>query len=152
MPVEIQITEPFQPQIDSALVQIAAQAALHHQGAAENAVLSIVITGNEQLQQLNKQFRDLDAPTDVLSFPADYVDPENQAPYLGDLLISCPQAESQALAAGHDLMAEIQLLVVHGILHLLGHDHAGADQKARMWTAQAEILGVLGLGDISVPS
>jgi len=152
MPVDIQISESFQSQINAALLENAAQVALHHQAVPDNAELSIVVTGNEQLQQLNKQFRDVDAPTDVLSFPAQYVNPENQAPYLGDVLISYPRAESQALAAGHNINAEIQLLVVHGILHLLGHDHAAADETVRMWTAQGEILDKLGIGDIFIPS
>jgi len=152
MPVDVQITEPFQSQISAALLKNTAKAALLHQAVADNVVLTIVITSNEQLQQLNNQFRDVDAPTDVLSFPAQYLDPENQAPYLGDVLISGFQAESQALAAGHSIMAEIQLLVIHGILHLLGHGHAVADEKERMWFAQAEILEQLGIGDIFIPS
>ena len=75
----------------------------------------------------------------------------------------CPHAEEseqdqphavgqgeELLAAGHPLESEVQLLVVHGILHLLGHDHADAAEKARMWKAQAEILESLGLGQIQI--
>jgi probable rRNA maturation factor len=61
-----------------------------------------------------------------------------------------PRAEAQAEAAGHPLESEVQLLVVHGVLHLLGHDHAEPDEKARMWKAQAEILEGLGLGQIQI--
>jgi probable rRNA maturation factor len=111
-----------------------------------------VITDDQHLHQLNKQFRDVDAPTDVLSFPAGHVDPENGTRYLGDILISFPRAESQASAADHSFMEELQLLVVHGILHLLGYDHASEDEKERMWLAQAEILGQLGIGDTLIPS
>src|ERR687892_74662 len=74
----------------------------------------------------------------------------NEARYIGDILISIPRAQAQANAAGHPLESEVQLLVVHGVLHLLGHDHAEAEEKARMWKAQAEILERLGLGSIQI--
>jgi probable rRNA maturation factor len=86
----------------------------------------------------------------VLSFPASETDPETGARYLGDILISLPRAQTQADAAGHSLEAEVQLLVVHGVLHLIGHDHAETEEKARMWKAQAEILENLGLGQIQI--
>ena len=92
----------------------------------------------------------MDAPTDVLSFPASETDPESGITYLGDILVSVPRAHQQAIAAGHSLESEVQLLVVHGILHLMGHDHADADEKARMWQAQAEILAGLGLAHIQI--
>ncbi len=152
MLIDLQIIEQFQSKIQVPLLKNAAQVALRHQAVVGNAALSIVVSGDEQLHKLNKQFRDLDTPTDVLSFPADYIDPESGVTYLGDVLISCHRAESQALAAGHSLMEEIQLLIVHGILHLLGYDHATAHEKARMWVAQAAILELLGIGNISIPS
>jgi len=99
---------------------------------------------------LNREYLGIDAPTDVLSFPASETDPETGARYIGDILISIPRARGQATAAGHPLESEVQLLVVHGVLHLLGHDHAQAEEKARMWKAQAEILESLGLGNIRI--
>ena len=134
----------------TALLERAAQAALKHQRQSPKANLSIVLTDNRRLRQLNRDYLGIDAPTDVLSFPASETDPETGAPYIGDILISLPRAEVQAQAAGHSLDWEVQLLVVHGILHLLGHDHATADEKARMWKAQAEILERLGLGQIQI--
>jgi probable rRNA maturation factor len=107
--------------------------------------LSIVISDDAQLQELNRQFLSLDAPTDVLSFPADEVDPESGERYLGDVIISLPQAAAQAKAGGHSVQDELRLLVVHGVLHLLGYDHAEADEKDRMWTIQAQVLQQLGL-------
>jgi probable rRNA maturation factor len=112
--------------------------------------LSIILTSDERLHELNLNYLGIDAPTDVLSFPASETDPETGARYIGDILISVPRAQAQAEAAGHPLEAELQLLVVHGILHLLGHDHAEAEEKARMWKAQAEILEGLGLGHIQI--
>jgi probable rRNA maturation factor len=132
------------------LLERAAHAALEHEHESQEAELSIVLTDNEHLQELNLNYLGIDAPTDVLSFPASETDPESGARYIGDILISIPRAQSQADVAGHPLEAEVQLLVVHGVLHLLGHDHADPEEKARMWQAQAEILKSLGLGNIQI--
>ena len=127
------------------LLERAAQAVLAHQSIAADADLTLVLTSDEQIQALNRDFLGRDAPTDVLSFPADETDPETGRCYLGDVVISISRAESQARAGGHALEAELQLLVVHGVLHLLGHDHAGAQERAMMWAAQAEVLERLGV-------
>ena len=132
------------------LLERAARAALTHQKRSPDADLSIVLTDNARLQRLNRDYLGIDAPTDVLSFPASESDPETGSPYLGDILISIPRARAQAKAAGHALESEAQLLVVHGVLHLLGHDHTKPKEKATMWKAQAEILDSLGLGTIQI--
>ena len=112
--------------------------------------MTIVLTDDAQLHELNREYLGVDAPTDVLSFPASEADPETGTPYLGDILISVPRAKQQAEAAGHSVEDEVQLLVVHGTLHLLGHDHAKAAEKARMWKAQAEVMSSLGLSHVKV--
>jgi probable rRNA maturation factor len=132
------------------LIERAAQAALAHQSQSLDSDLTFVLTDDIQLQKLNRDYLGIDAPTDVLSFPASESDPETGARYIGDIIISMPYAARSAEKAGHGLEAEVQLLVVHGVLHLLGHDHAEADEKARMWKAQAEILESLGLGNIKI--
>src|SRR5215216_1623241 len=132
------------------LLQQAAHAALEHESESSTSDLSIVLTEDARLQELNRDYLGIDAPTDVLSFPAAETDPETGSRYIGDILISVPRAQSQANAAGHTLESEVQLLVVHGVLHLLGHDHAQSEEKTRMWQAQAEILTSLGLGDIQI--
>jgi probable rRNA maturation factor len=138
------------PDISADLVESTALAALKHQSAPAEADLTIVLSDDAQLQELNLQWMGVDAPTDVLSFPSDEIDPESGNRYLGDILISVQRAAEQAKAAGHAVEAEVQLLVIHGILHLLGHDHAEAAEKAKMWQAQGEILSQLGLGAIQV--
>ena len=144
-------TNPDAPQeADAALLEKAAQAALTHQNAPQPADLTIMLGDDPQLHQLNLEYLGIDAPTDVLSFPANETDPETGDVYLGDIIISVPRAKLQAAAAEHEVEAELQLLVVHGVLHLLGHDHAEAEEKARMWQAQAEILKMLGLGDMKI--
>lgn len=132
------------------LLERATRAALNHQAETPDSELTIVLTDDARLKELNRDYLGIDAPTDVLSFPASETDPETGARYIGDILISIPRAKSQATAAGHPLQSEVQLLVVHGVLHLLGHDHANAEEKARMWKAQAEILESLGLGHIQI--
>jgi probable rRNA maturation factor len=149
--ITLEIIEPYRSKVNSPLLEKTAQAVFDHQLAAPETVVTLVVSDDAQLQQLNRQFLGVDAPTDVLSFPAGYTDPDSGAPYLGDVLISYPRAETQAAAAGHPVENELQLLVVHGLLHLLGHDHLEEDDKAGMWAAQAEILDRLGVSINSFP-
>lgn len=144
--VNLELNFPFPEN----LLERAAFATLKHESESLDHDLSIVLTDDARLQELNRNYLGIDAPTDVLSFPASETDPETGARYIGDILISMPRARTQADAAGHPVESEVQLLVVHGVLHLLGHDHADPNEKTRMWKAQAEILGTLGLGDIQI--
>lgn len=126
-------------------VQTAVEATLRHQDAPANATLSILFTDDAQLQTLNNSYRGINKPTDVLSFPA----PEMPAdlpldPYLGDIAISVPTAERQAHDGGHSLQDELQLLSVHGTLHLLGYDHEEEDEQDAMWQVQNALLQQLG--------
>ncbi len=135
---------------ESTLLERAARFTLELQPDSADADITIVLTDDSQLHELNREYLGVDAPTDVLSFPASESDPETGAAYLGDILISIPRAAQQALAGGHPLEAEVQLLVVHGVLHLLGHDHAEAEEKALMWNEQAKVLERLGLAYVKV--
>jgi probable rRNA maturation factor len=146
--INVLISEPFLNMVATELLEQAALATLEQQQVADmDQDLSIAVEDDERLHSLNKEFLDIDAPTDVLSFPAgdDEIDPESGALYLGDIIISYPRALEQANTAGHPVMDEIQLLVVHGVLHLLGHDHAEPDEHAIMWAAQREVLLSLGI-------
>lgn len=146
--IYIETNPSLQTDLAMEILKRAARAVLTHQSA--DGDLTIVLTDNAQLHELNRDYLGIDAPTDVLSFPASETDPESARRYLGDILVSVPRAEEQAQAAGHALQAEVQLLIVHGTLHLLGYDHAGDEDKAQMWKAQAEILEKLGLKDIEI--
>jgi probable rRNA maturation factor len=148
--IEVQVAESISPPAsegpDIADIERCVQAALLHENAPPDTSLAVVITGDDQLQTLNRQFLGIDAPTDVLSFPAgeNELDPDTGEVYLGDVLISYPRAQAQSVAGGHPVKEELRLLVVHGVLHLLGYDHARPVEKTAMWAAQAEILGRLG--------
>lgn len=146
----IYVDSPFEYQDLCEILQRAAAQTLIHESAPDDVDLSLVLANDEYLQTLNRDYRQVDAPTDVLAFPASEPDPETGALYLGDVILSVPRAAEQARAAGHSLEAEAQLLVVHGVLHLLGHDHGEAAEKQRMWDAQTEILTALGLPDLKI--
>jgi probable rRNA maturation factor len=128
---------------DLSFLERAGLAALGQAGAVP-ADLTIVIGDDAQLHELNRQFLGIDAPTDVLSFPADGTDPDSGERYIGDIIISYPRAVAQAASGGHTVQDELQLLVVHGVLHLLGFDHAVPAEKKRMWEIQGQVLGSLG--------
>ena len=148
--IDIQTQDESLPQLNTQILEKAALTALEQQAVKEEVDLSIVLTGDAQIQALNRDYRGYDKPTDVLSFEVHERDPETGTLYLGDIIISMERAAAQAEQGGHLLLAEIQLLVVHGVLHLLGHDHAEVEEKAKMWNDQAEILARLGLTDIKI--
>lgn len=129
----------------------AAVAATLNQEVVEAAVsLTLLLTSDAQLQQLSRDFLGIDRPTDVLSFPDGDMLPGMESVYLGDVAISVETAQRQAAARGHTLEGELQLLAVHGLLHLLGYDHAEPDEKETMWAAQAGILSTLGTA-VTIP-
>ena len=147
----------IQPQVEVlegvvALLETAVSNTLTQQNISPPASLSLVLTDDAQLQQLNQAYRQIDAPTDVLSFAAGepLVELPDAIPYLGDILISVPFASRQAAAEGHSLPDELQLLAVHGVLHLLGHDHMQPAEKEIMWAAQTAVLAQLNV-HISLP-
>ena len=142
--IHIEVSENLSSETEAEVLVRAAKASLAYHNAPEESDLTILLTTDDQLHKLNLEYLDVDGPTDVLAFPADYIDPDTETAYLGDILISLERAELQAQAGGHSVKAEVELLVVHGVLHLLDYDHAESDEKSRMWAAQAEILAHLG--------
>lgn len=122
-----------------------------------DAQISLTFVDNEEIRRLNKEFRQKDAATDVLSFPmlefdengdiidADY-DVDGGEIVLGDIVISAERALSQAEEYGHSFLREVTFLVVHSMLHLLGYDHvASEEEETRMRKKQTEILEKMGI-------
>ena len=132
----------------------AAQWVLADHVPEQHCAMTVVISDDEHVAQLNRQYRGVDAPTDVLSFPADeppIVLPDEPR-YLGDLVIAYPYAAAQAEREGHAIQESLVLLVVHGTLHLLGYDHDNMARRSEMWAAQARALNALNIPLEIVPA
>jgi probable rRNA maturation factor len=139
--IQIDFIDISENQETTSLAITAASTAL----AGQDGDLSIVFCDNSYIQQMNREYRGMDRPTDVLSFPSDEIDPESNRRYFGDIIISYPQAVSQSEEAGNPIQSEISMLVTHGILHLKGYDHTTPDEKKEMWDLQTSILSQLGI-------
>jgi probable rRNA maturation factor len=111
----------------------------------EEAELSIALVDDDEMAQLNAKWRGVDGPTDVLAFPMDEPDPNlPHSPLLGDVVISVERAAAQAAQSGHSLEREVDVLLVHGLLHLAGFDHEGPEEEAEvMERKEAELLRTL---------
>ncbi|MFD5820780.1 rRNA maturation RNase YbeY [Nesterenkonia xinjiangensis] len=122
-------------------------ARMHLDSAVE---LTVTLVDDARMEQLHLEWMDLPGPTDVLSLPMDELRPGTASAavtegMLGDVVISPEVARRQAAAAGHDVSDELALLTVHGVLHLLGHDHVEAEERRTMFELQASLLeGFLG--------
>lgn len=154
--IDIQVDEEFAGLLDEQNLIAAISEVLHQAGKA-TAALTVVITDDDYVRELNRDYRGVDAPTDVLSFgseaaeetsvPALAVPPElaaELADYLGDLVIAYPYAVRQAAHYQNSVAAELRLLVIHGVLHLLDYDHATPEEEAAMWAAQEAALAKFG--------
>lgn len=123
----------------------------------DNVEISIMLVDNEEIHQLNKLHRDIDRPTDVLSFPMFEYDEngeidilecdfgENGEILLGDIVISLERAREQAEEYGHSFDREVGFLTAHSLLHLLGYDHMEKDEEKEMFSLQEEILKICDL-------
>jgi probable rRNA maturation factor len=147
--VDVQVAPAFAAAVEADALVAAVRATLEAEGRWPAAV-TLVITDDEGIRDLNHTFAGTDAPTDVLSFSAwegmpDFVvgDPDESA-YLGDVVISYPFAAAQATARNLPVRRELALLAIHGTLHLLGYDHAEPEDEARMWARQDGMLHSLG--------
>ena len=107
------------------------------------AGLSILLTTDGRIRTLNRRWRSVDHATDVLSFPAD--DPPGSGPHLGDLAVSLDIASRRARRAGHSLGDEVDRYLVHGILHLVGHDHHRPGEAREMARLEDQLLGSVGM-------
>lgn len=133
------------------LMRRCCEATLSTEGFTETGEISINFVSNEEIRKINAEFRNVDAVTDVISFPfgEDGVydrNPESGALLLGDIVISLQKAEQQAELYGHSLQREVAYLTVHSVLHLLGYDHVnGGMEQVRMREREETILAKLGL-------
>lgn len=133
------------------------EASLDYEECPYEAEINVVLTDNEGIREINRDYRQIDAPTDVLSFPMvdyetesdfghvedaveDYFNPETGELMLGDIILSVDKVEEQAAKYGHSETRELAFLVAHSMLHLCGYDHMEEEERERMEQRQREIL------------
>ena len=121
------------------VVERAASVAL---GDTEGDVV-VLLADDAHVQQINAQFRDKDRPTNVLSFPA----PDSARPHLGDLILAYGVCAAEAVEQGKSLSDHLSHLIIHGVLHLLGHDHQADDEAEAMEAEERRLLASLGIAD-----
>lgn len=163
--VEASVDPPYRRTFSGATLRTWAEQVMDGLDLPEQTGVTISVTGDERVQDLNRAYRGLDEPTDVLSFPftgrskpapyhgaitpegvepEDFVVPKRAGGSLGEVVIAFPYAARQAAADGRTVRSELSLLLVHGILHLLGYDHEEAEEERVMWEKTADLLSLLG--------
>lgn len=156
--LQIEMTNEYEEELAGellALVERCLDAAARKEGVTGEVSLTFV--GNERIHELNREFRGVDRPTDVLSFAMNeqgedeldiFVDEDELEQFpnmLGDIVISIPKAHEQAADYGHSFERELGFLAVHGFLHLIGYDHMTHADEKEMFSRQEEILQSIGL-------
>ncbi len=154
---EIKLDVDYEP-----LIRQVVEAAMDYEDCPYEAEVNVLLTENEAIHELNREYRQIDAPTDVLSFPAvdydtpadfdaleeaamDYFNPDTGELMLGDIVISVEKVMAQAEEYGHTKERELGFLVAHSMLHLFGYDHMEEDERVVMEQKQREILDGIGL-------
>lgn len=146
----------YEPLIEKVIL-----AAMDYEQCPFECEVNVVLTDNNAIHQVNKEFRNIDRPTDVLSFPMveyekpgdfsdvlsmdDCFNPETGELLLGDIMISVEKVKEQAMAYGHSIERELGFLVAHSMLHLFGYDHMEEKERELMESRQTEILNNIGL-------
>jgi probable rRNA maturation factor len=151
MAIDVQVAPTFRRRVRKQQIRNWAEAALRAEGMTELPDMAVVITDDDAIAALNRDFRSLEGPTDVLAFgdetPGPFILAPGEPLYLGDVIISLERAEAEAKDRGTTLTSELQLLLVHGILHLLGYDHASDEEREKMWARQDAILYEVATGE-----
>lgn len=147
--IEIAIKEEFRELIDEVNLRNIVQRVLELEKAPSPCEMSIVITDSKTIHELNRNYRGIDSPTDVLSFclaneeekeSSPFILPPDDTTHLGEVIISYPQAIEQATAQEHPVDRELAILLIHGVLHLLGYDHEQLDNEVEMQTLEKYLL------------
>jgi len=147
--IEIDIKEEFRESVDEDQLRNIVQRVLKLEKAPSPCEMSIVITDSETIHKLNRDYRGIDRPTDVLSFclaneeekeSSPFILPPDETAHLGEVIISYPQAIEQAAEQDHPINRELTFLLIHGILHLLGYDHEQLDDEIEMQTLEKNLL------------
>lgn len=152
-PVEIEIAveaEIWQPsaEVEATIHRaVAAAVVIGELDLPEEAELSVVLTDDARIRDLNRVWRGFDKPTNVLSFPGSDADDDDPEPLIGDIVISHETTAREAAEEGKPFLDHVAHLVVHGLLHLFGYDHLEDDEAEAMEALEVEILAGLGVAD-----
>lgn len=146
MDVEVRAQARYSSRVPRASLARLVRRVLRAERAPRAAGVTVFVTADRQVRELNRRFHATDASTDVLAFPSQPDAPRqpgrsSEPLYLGDVVISYETARRQARDAGWKVGDELELLAVHGVLHLLGYDDLKPRQRAKMWKRQEELLG-----------
>ena len=154
--IDVQIDPQLAESVDDERLAEIAHGVLRREGQPTGTALTLVITTDDAIQELNRLYRQLDRPTDVLAFAAHEIGQGSDCDdtgfvtadvdfsrYLGDVVISHDTAATQAAEQGHGLDRELALLVIHGCLHLLGYDDEAPEPRQHMWARQQELWELL---------
>jgi len=129
----------------SSVIKAAVNATLKYEGVKDVCEVSVCLTDNQAIAELNGEFRSKPVPTDVLSFPSgEYPSPVTPV-FLGDIIISLERAFSQAEEYGNTLSEEVAFLTAHSVLHLLGYDHMIPEEEKEMFAKQDEVMDIMGI-------
>jgi len=147
--VAVSVEEKFRGLVDEDWVREIAQMVLKAESVTPPYEVSLVFTNSETVRRLNRDYRGVDEPTDVLAFymlpeketEPTFILPPDGITRLGEVIVSYPQAVEQAKEQGHSVDKELALLIIHGILHLLGYDHEQPEEEKRMRGREQELLG-----------
>lgn len=120
-------------------------AVLESEHENDGATVSVTFVDNERIRELNREFRNIDRVTDVLSFPADEPVVEGRGRFLGDIALSLERAKTQSEEYGHSFKREVAFLTAHSVLHLLGYDHMTPDEEKEMFAKQEKVLNDMGI-------
>jgi probable rRNA maturation factor len=150
MEINVLLEEGLDIDLDTEWMQSILEKTLLAENAPPNAEISLVITGQERIHELNRDYRGKDKPTDVLSFsmaeqkveaePIEFITPPDGLIHLGEVIVSYPQAIIQANEHKHSVKKEMAILIVHGILHILGYDHEKPEMEPVMQAKEKEIM------------
>ena len=153
--ISISIKRNMDLPVDKSWLENIARRVLQAERIISSAEMGLLITDSQTVQKLNRIYRGKDEPTDVLAFQMTpdrnrepgtrFISPPDGIKHLGEVVISYPQAAKQAQECGRDVMQELALLIVHGVLHLLGYDHETLEDEKKMRDRESEILSSLDL-------
>ena len=137
--INIHIEKAYRNLVNQTRLKLAADTLLDY-FHKNNVEITVSIIGEKKIRELNRNYRSINSETDVLSFASDEINPETNKKIIGDVIISYPVAEKQSRAVNNQIGDELELLTIHGVLHLLGYDHETKEGEKIMFAFQSHLV------------